>query len=321
MSNAAPDSSSIFDFEAAGKLPPNILFGTSSWNYPGWCGTVYRDTYKDEKDLRARSLAEYAKFPWFRTVGIDSSFYGPPALSTLTRYASQVPENFEWCTKVWDTITIPRFPKIDRYKEKAGQVNPLFLDADAFTSRVVGAFSSPGVRERTGVFILQFPRITFGGELTQSDFLARLNAFLAALPRDFRYAVEARNETLLCPEYFAVLNTHGVTHCFNHWTQMPALHVQMTAAADAGGLTAPFYVARILTPLGMRYEDAVRRFQPYEYLQAPLPQMRADLLRLARRALEKNVKVYILVNNRAEGYAPGTIDSVGRALVRSLEGA
>ena len=26
----------MFDFDAAAALPENILFGTSSWNYPGW---------------------------------------------------------------------------------------------------------------------------------------------------------------------------------------------------------------------------------------------------------------------------------------------
>ncbi|MCC6954419.1 MAG: DUF72 domain-containing protein [Deltaproteobacteria bacterium] len=317
MSGHPPEG--LFDFEAAAKLPTNILFGTSSWNYPGWMGTVYREHYKDEKDLRARSLIEYSQFPWFRTVGIDSSFYGPPALSTLTRYASQVPADFEWCTKVWDTITIPRFPKIDRYKDRAGQVNATFLDPQAFTSRVAAAFSHDEIRQHTGVFILQFPRITFDQDLSPQTFLERLGAFLGSIPTDFRYAVELRNESLLIPEYFEVLNAHGVTHCFNHWSQMPPLHVQMTSSANAGGLSAPFYVARILTPLGMKYEDAVRRFQPYEYLQAPIPHMRADLIRLARRGLEKNVKVYILVNNRSEGYAPGTIDSVGRELVRSLE--
>jgi hypothetical protein len=40
-------------------------------------------------------------------------------------------------------------------------------------------------------------------------------------------------------------------------------------------------------------------------------------VRLAKRALERKVKVYILVNNRAEGNAPQTIDAIGRMIAAS----
>ena len=58
-------------------LPPEIRFGTSSWNYPGWRGLVYQRSYRG-RGASAAMLEEYARFPLFRTVGIDSTFYAPP---------------------------------------------------------------------------------------------------------------------------------------------------------------------------------------------------------------------------------------------------
>src|SRR4051794_30636414 len=63
------------DFGAlAARLPAGIRFGTSSWNYPGWGGLVYHREYEG-RGASAKMLREYAEFPLFRTVGIDSSFY------------------------------------------------------------------------------------------------------------------------------------------------------------------------------------------------------------------------------------------------------
>jgi hypothetical protein len=95
---------------------------------------------------------------------------------------------------------------------------------------------------------------------------------------------------------------------------MPDLERQMRLAAEAGGLSADFLVARILTPLGTSYQEAVNRFKPYDKLQAPNPKMRADAVKLARRGMQRNNDTYIIVNNRCEGNAVITIDAIGRML-------
>jgi hypothetical protein len=89
----------------------------------------------------------------------------------------------------------------------------------------------------------------------------------------------------------------------------------MRAAAAAGGLRADFYVSRLLTPLGLPYAEAVARFQPYDRLQAEQSDMRRDVVRLARRAIERDVEAFILVNNRLEGNSPSTIDALGRLII------
>jgi uncharacterized protein YecE (DUF72 family) len=72
--------------QLAARVPPSIRFGGSTWNYPGWRGLVYHRDYEG-KGASARMLEEYAAFPLFRTVGIDSSFYAPPDEQTLRSWA------------------------------------------------------------------------------------------------------------------------------------------------------------------------------------------------------------------------------------------
>ena len=149
-------------------------------------------------------------------------------------------------------------------------------------------------------------------------FFEKLDNFFKEASPDFQYATEIRNKDFLSKQYFQVLNNHSCTHCFNHWGYMPSLIDQMKAAANAGGLKAPFYVSRILTPLGLSYSQAVHRFQPYDQLKQTNPKMRVDVMRIARRAIEKKVKAYLIVNNRSEGHSPGTISEIGAELANEI---
>jgi hypothetical protein len=96
---------------------------------------------------------------------------------------------------------------------------------------------------------------------------------------------------------------------------MVPLHQQMRAAAESGGLTADFYIARLLTPLGTSYQNAEELFEPYDRVQAPNAQMRSDVLRLVRRALATNKRAFVTANNKAEGNSPLTMVSIGRLIV------
>ena len=299
-----------FNLKAAESLSSNIRFGTSSWTYPGWKNLIYSDSYKSDKDFRARSLGEYFKCPLFRTVGIDSTFYSAPALATLNRYAELTPENFSWVSKVWERITIPKYPAHKRYGEFAGKGNPDFLNPALFTDKIASVYTeSESVKKRTGPFVFQFGSIS-KSVMSSAEFFEKLLQFLRALPEEFQYATEIRNRDFLTNDYFNILNETGATHCFNHWNYMPTLKKQMIAAAEAGGLKAPFYVARILTPRGISYSDAVKRFKPYDSIKEPNEEMRKDVVRLAKRAIERTVAAYVIVNNRAEGNSPMTINSI-----------
>jgi hypothetical protein len=110
-----------------------------------------------------------------------------------------------------------------------------------------------------------------------------------------------------------VLREHNVSHVFNSWTRMPSIGEQLEIP---GSFTAPFTVARVLLRPGRSYAAAVDAFAPYDRIQDPNPELRADIARLVTRAAELRVPAYLLVNNRAEGSAPLTIAAVAAALSR-----
>lgn len=308
--------SELIDFEYE-KLPANLFFGTSTWTYPSWKGLIYHKKYKNEKEFKATSLEEYANFPLFKAVGIDSTFYSPPTPELLNRYASMVPDEFIWISKVWERITIPHYPSHARYGKLAGTKNADFLNSKLFIDAVLAPYKDDAIKHHTGPFVFQFPTIS-KPLLKETDFLNSLKRFLEALPTDFMYTIELRNPDLLTNEYFDIINTLGVAHCFNHWNYMPPLVEQMKTAATAGGLTSKFFVARILTPRGINYNDAVKLFQPYDSIKKPIPEMRADVVRLAKRAMERNIPAFVIVNNRAEGNSPTTIAEIEKMIIEDL---
>ncbi len=307
-----------FDLEAAAALPPNLRFGTSTWTYEDWKGSIYTRDYGSAAAFKRECLAEYAELPWFRTVGIDHSFYGPPTEATLDRYASQVPADFRWVSKVWKALTVPTREVTLADGRKVEEPSPDFLDPELFLREFLARYDRDGIREHTGPFIFEFGAFGRTTPAWRADFYARLDAFLAALPTSFQYATEIRTPALLEPAYFEVLNAHGATHCFNHWSWMPPLVDQMRASAAAGGLAAPFYVARLLTPLRTSYRDSVQRFKPYDSLKEPHEGMRRDVVRLALRAMARGADAWVLANNRMEGNSPQTIEAIGKRIIERL---
>ena len=79
--------------ETARNLPEGLFIGTSSWSFPGWHGLVYAENY-EPAELAHGGLAAYARFPLFRSVGIDRTFYAPIPREEYERYAAQVPTGF-----------------------------------------------------------------------------------------------------------------------------------------------------------------------------------------------------------------------------------
>ncbi len=292
----------------AARVPAAVRFGTSSWNYPGWRGLVYHRDYQG-KGTSARMLEEYAAFPLFRTVGIDSSFYAPPTEETLRGWAHHLPPGFPCVSKVWDQITVQTHSQA-RNPARAGQANPDFLNPDVFLEAVYEPYQQH-FADHAGPFVFEFQSIPRRSGMGPSEFADRLDAFFSVLPRDGRYAVEIRNEEFLTPMYFAVLREHGVAHVFNSWTRMPPIGDQLDLP---GSVPGGFIVARALLRTGRTYDEAVDAFAPYDRIQDPNPELRRDLVRLIARAVETRIPAYLLLNNRAEGSAPLTIAAIARML-------
>ncbi len=294
--------------DLAARLPDVARFGTSTWTYPGWRGLVYHRDYP-KTGASAAMLEEYARFPLFRTVGIDSSFYAPATPTLLQNYARALPPGFVCVSKVWDRITVQTFPRA-RYKAEGGERNPDFLNPELFVNEVLRPYRE-GLGDHLGPFVFEFQTIARAERLTGQAFADRLDAFFTSLPRDAEYAVEVRNREFLVPPYFAVLREHNVAHVYNSWTRMPPIGDQLDLP---GGFSAPFTVARVLLRPGRTYSEAVDAFAPYDRIREQNPGLRQDVARLIRQAAELRIPAYVLVNNRAEGSAPLTIAAIAAIL-------
>ena len=286
-----------------------IYVGGSSWKYEGWLDQIYDRTLYlsrgkfSKKAFEENCLREYATI--FPAVCGDFAFYQFPSDDFWRKLFSQVPPTFQFGFKVPEQITCKVFPTHARYGPQAGLANPSFLDARL----LLDAFIRPLIphHANTGVLIFEFGTFSRSTYLGVSEFLEHLDPFLSYLPAEFRYAVEIRNAEFLTPQYLACLRSHKVAHVFNAWTRMPELPVQLAVPEV---LTADFLVCRALLRHGRRYEEAVRKFQPYSEVQDPNLSARQGLREIVQIAKREKRTAFLFVNNRLEGNSPGTIVSV-----------
>lgn len=286
-----------------------VYFGTSSWKYPGWLGSIYtperyftRGRFS-QKRFEAECLREYAET--FPAVCGDFSFYQFPSASHWSRLFAGVPQSLKFAFKVPEEITVKTWPTHARYGGRGGSENESFLNAGLFQRMFLNALQP--YSERVGALIFEFGTFSRRHYAGVQPFADELSRFLEALPRGWRYGVEVRNKEFLEPAYFERLRTFNVAHVFNAWTRMPELKRQ-TAWEEA--FTADFLVSRALLRAGRSYEQAVEKFQPYERVQEPDPGARGALRELMERARRKKQLAFLFVNNRLEGNAPGTIEAV-----------
>ncbi len=290
----------------------NVYVGTSSWKYPGWRGLLYDEQRYlhrgrvSETRFERDCLEEYAQI--FSTVCVDAGYYKFPSPQYITDLCRQVPEGFRFAFKVTDEITARTFPKLDRHKEKGGQRNPRFLDADLFRTAFLA--SCEAHRDKIGVLIFEFSHLHPRDFERGRDFVAALDAFFSQLPAGWQYGVEVRNRNLLQPEYFAMLRQHHVTHVYNNWTRMPSVAEQLQLP---GSLTHDdFTAARFLLKPGRAYEEAVAAFSPYDSTKEINEEARAAAakiieMRLEAAATHKTRPSFVFVNNRLEGNALFTV--------------
>jgi uncharacterized protein YecE (DUF72 family) len=308
--DAALDARRTAAAAIASRLPGSVYFGTSSWTFPGWTGLVYPAGLSTAA-LGREGLRHYSRHPLLRTVGVDRSYYAPIPLDDLRAYADQLPDGFRCCLKAPAAVTSRIEPSVGAARG-AARPNPDFLSVGRMVDDLLAPLAS-GFAGHTGPIVLEFPPGPRDHALAPARFADALDRFLEALPREFDYAVELRDRTLLTPVYAAVLARHRVAHTYNYWSAMP---MPLTQAGVVAADTAAFAVVRLLLKPGTWYEDQRDRFRPFNRLVEPDEGMRAEVVELTARALARGRKVYVLVNNKAEGSSPLTVEALADRLAR-----
>lgn len=158
-----------------------IRIGTSGYQYRHWRGVLYPE------GLPARAwLPRYAEM--FDTVELNATFYRLPSADAVDRWRALAPPRFTFAVKG------------SRYLTHMKRL----LDA----GEGLGRFFAPVLRlgPKLGPVLWQLP------PRMKRD-AARLDRFLAAMPRGLRCAVEFRDEDWYADEVCDVLDRHGAAFC------------------------------------------------------------------------------------------------------------
>jgi uncharacterized protein YecE (DUF72 family) len=287
-----------------------IYVGTSSWKYEGWLGMLYdRANYENrgrfsKMRFDQECISEYSQF--FPTVCVDAGYYRFPDERYLEKLIRQVPSDFVFTWKITDEITLRRFPKLPRFGERKGELNPNFLNADLCCQSILRLLEP--YREQTGPLIFEFAEFRLSDFRGCDDFLEQLDHFFSSLPSGWSYAVEIRTEEFFTAAYLALLARHRVAHVLSQWSYMPEVNEQLNQPNIS---TADFKVARFLLRRGRSYERAVQLFSPYRETKEVNEPARAAARRLIFDLPQKDGKpIFCYINNRLEGNALNTIWSL-----------
>lgn len=282
-----------------------ILFGTSSWKYPGWQGLIYSRNYPNEKIFKEKALEEYSTK--FSAVGVDHSYYAVPTPRQLLLYSEQTPSTFKFVFKAPAQATVFEYPNIARFGKNAGSVNPYFLDIQSVQDTFINPLKALG--SKVGAMIFEFSKFRIGTIESGAEFVRRLDIFLNSLRKttDIPIAIEIRNKSWLVKDYFKVLINNNVSHVFNSWTEMPEISKQWELASP---YELSFHVLRLLLRPGTSYASAVNEFFPYDQLHKEWGDIRNATAQIIEASMNSNKTAFVLVNNRFEGCAPKTIDGI-----------
>lgn len=313
------------------NLHPNVSLGTASDRYAGWLGQVYSEnrystaitrrvkkvgskTFTEEV-LPVESVKEY--FQHFRILEIDFTFYRPLIDSDgkptqnfhlLRSYRQYLNKEDRLLIKVPQIILAKKILRNGAYIE-----NDQYLNTGLFTRQ----FYEPAL-ELLGpcihgfVFEQEYQRKQDRPSPGQQA--NELDGFFSAIPGDSRYHLEFRTESLLSDPVFDVLERHGVGQILSHWTWLSPLSRQFSLSGKRFFNRGKSCVIRLMTPKGVRYEDAYAQAHPFNTIVDGMlnPEMISDTAMLMCLAINEGIQISVIVNNRSGGNAPLIVQKISR---------
>lgn len=229
------------------KFEDNVLVGTSGWIYSDWKETFYPSTVPSQD-----SLQYYSEF--FQTVEINSSFYHLLSEKSVQSWNERMYPEFQFAAKGSKFIT-----HIKR-----------LTDAE---EALIRYFERMHHLKNLKVILWQLPpNFKFMPE--------KLEAFLKLLPKQYRYAIEFRNESWWNAETENILRNHNAAF-------VTISHPTLT---DAVIDTADFVYAR--------FHGTGKELFRYDYSDAEIQYWAKKLFPYAQKK-----PVYAFFNNGYDAHA------------------
>lgn len=244
----------------------NWYIGTMGFGYKPWQGTFYPD-----KLPKAQQLPYYVT--QFNALEMDSTFYGTPRIESVERWAAIAPDDFKYC---------PKAPREITHDLRLAPATEAVLDNFLATMRYLG--------DKLGPIVIQFPP-----DFTVAE-RENLSAFVARLPRDYRYAVELRHRSWWSDETAGLFREHNVCWIAADYIYLPK---EIRRTTD-------FLYLRFL---GRHGQFATKTHEVVDKT-ADLQQWREQIAAHSDGATE----VYAFFNDDYAGHSPGTANRFKRLL-------
>jgi uncharacterized protein YecE (DUF72 family) len=304
-------------------LHPGVSLGTASDRYAGWLGQIYpRDRFGGKISKRAKTVGGKTVteellpvesvqdfFEHFAVLELDFTFYSlllddhsnpTPTLRVLETYRRYLKDSDRIILKVPQTIFAQKLWRGGKFAE-----NPGYLNAEMFIQKFYTPAQALLGSNLQGLIFEQ--EYQAKKERTAPDlFVSALDRFFEAIPQDDRYHVEVRTEALLTKAYFEVLEKHGIGQVLSHWTWLPPLRKQLAKGSGRFFNAGKQAVIRLMTPIGMRYEEAYLKGFPFDKMVEGMmsPRMPEETAEVMLEAIKQGVQANVIINNRAGGNAP-----------------
>ncbi|MBN1105163.1 MAG: DUF72 domain-containing protein [Deltaproteobacteria bacterium] len=318
-------------------IHPLVRMGTASDRYAGWLGQIYsrerfgkRITSRQktvggkgfkEQTLPVESVEEY--FRHFSVLELDFTFYAlllderlepTRTFRVLQSYRRHLSAGDRLILKVPQVIFARKLWRGGAFVE-----NPDYLNPELFTRRFLEPVSQL-LEDSLTACIFEQEYLNKKERGSPSAFAADVGAFLERIPPDPRYHMEVRTEGLLREPYFEVLERFGVGQVFSHWSWLPSLKGQFQKGGQRFLNRGGQCVVRLMTPKGMRYEEAYSQAHPFdrEIDGMMSPGMVEETAGLMLAAADKGVTANVIINNRAGGNAPVIAQKVSRRFSERL---
>lgn len=157
------------------------FIGTSGWQYWHWKKVFYPE------NLSSKNFFDYY-IKYFDTTEINASFYRDIRETTFLKWYQNSPKNFIYSVKLNRVVTHFKRLKVDR-KTLDNYINKISL-----------------LKEKLGVILIQLPPgLKFDVVL--------LEDFIGMLDKNFRYAIEVRNQSFICNSFFEILSKNNIAFC------------------------------------------------------------------------------------------------------------
>jgi len=258
----------------------DIRIGTSGFSYDDWKGHFYPLSVK-----RSEMLEFYARY--FRTVEINSTYYGMPRRETMQQMTRRVPEGFDFVVKAHQDFTHSGTFLPESFAQFRVALEPLQEAA------------------MLGGVLAQFPW-SFRRTPENEQFLATLRRELSEIP----VVVEFRNAEWVADETFNRLRDLRLGFCC---VDEPRLKGLMPRVVET---TAPVSYVRFHGRNAKKWWQHEHAYERYDYLysQEQLHEWVAPVQSLAAGT----ERTYLFFNNHYEGQAGQNARQIAELLGQPL---